>query len=298
MSSATLFRAAIVAVPLAAIAYSTLHYTIALSRYAGGRTPGCSLQETLDAARESRWQVNRENQLGRQGRTLRREGDLVLLQSPHGEWWVPAGSEKGFYLEAAEQQRDLYRTATLLRPNDVVLDCGANVGIFARTALARGARVIAIEPVPLNLAALKRNLATEIAQGRVVVYEKGVWDRDDVLPMNIDRSSQQSNSFVRGVTGDVAHLPLTTIDRVVDELRLERVDFIKMDIEGAERRALHGAKRTLKRFRPRLAICAYHLSDDPVEIPKAVAESGQDYQTSTQCEHTNLAVSPQVLFFF
>jgi FkbM family methyltransferase len=51
---------------------------------------------------------------------------------------------------------------------------------------------------------------------------------------------------------------LTTIDKIVDELHLPRVDLIKMDIEGAEVKALAGARNTLSRFHPRMSTAAEH----------------------------------------
>ena len=67
-----------------------------------------------------------------------------------------------------------------VQPGDVVLDCGANIGIFSKTALASGARlVVAVEPAPDTLECLRRNLGREIAERRVIVYPKGVWDHDD-----------------------------------------------------------------------------------------------------------------------
>jgi hypothetical protein len=44
--------------------------------------------------------------------------------------------------------------------------------------------VVAIEPSPANLECLRRNMSREIASGRVIVYPKGVWDREDVLALN------------------------------------------------------------------------------------------------------------------
>ena len=73
-------------------------------------------------------------------------------------------------------------------------------------------------------------------------------------------------------------VPLTTIDKIVAELGLPRVDFIKMDIEGAEANALAGARDTLTRFKPRLAIAAEHKPDDEVDIPRAVRSLRADYQ--------------------
>ena len=59
------------------------------------------------------------------------------------------------------------------------------MGLYAKTALASGAKlVVAIEPAPENIECLRRNLAQEIAAGRVIVYPKGVWDKDDTLALH------------------------------------------------------------------------------------------------------------------
>jgi hypothetical protein len=58
-----------------------------------------------------------------------------------------------------------------------------------------------------------------------------------------------------------------TLDSFVKEYNVERVDFIKIDAEGSERETLKGAKETIKKFKPRMAIAAYHLPDDK-KIPE------------------------------
>ena len=58
-----------------------------------------------------------------------------------------------------------------------------------------------------------------------------------------------------------------SIDDFVERNGIEKVDFIKMDIEGSEPRALRGAERTIRRFKPTLAIAIYHSMDDFVNIP-------------------------------
>ena len=64
----------------------------------------------------------------------------------------------------------------------------------------------------------------------------------------------------------IADLPVLTLDAIVAQSRLNRVDFIKMDIEGSEHFALRSARGTLRRFKPRMAIYTYHLLDDPVVV--------------------------------
>ena len=58
-----------------------------------------------------------------------------------------------------------------------------------------------------------------------------------------------------------------TIDDFVKEQELRRIDFIKMDVEGAELRALRGAEQTIRTFRPKLAVSLYHKRDDFIVIP-------------------------------
>jgi hypothetical protein len=61
-----------------------------------------------------------------------------------------------------------------------------------------------------------------------------------------------------------------TLDSFVKECGIERVDFIKIDAKGSEREIIKGAKETIKRFKPKMAIAAYHLPDDKKVIPELV----------------------------
>uniref|UniRef100_A0A7V4KEE3 FkbM family methyltransferase n=1 Tax=Fervidobacterium pennivorans TaxID=93466 RepID=A0A7V4KEE3_FERPE len=70
----------------------------------------------------------------------------------------------------------------------------------------------------------------------------------------------------------------TTIDEFVKENKIERVDFIKIDAEGAEREIIKGARETIKNFKPRMAIAAYHLPDDKEVIPELVLSIRDDYK--------------------
>ena len=132
------------------------------------------------------------------------------------------------------------------------------------------------------------------------MYPKGVWDRETVLTLHEDPDNTAADSFVIDQAGwqDIQNIPVTTIDALVAELHLPRVDFIKMDIEGAEPRALKGARKTLKRFRPRLAISSYHAPDHPVLIPAAVRAARPDYvMVCGPCSETPQGIRPDVLLF-
>jgi len=64
----------------------------------------------------------------------------------------------------------------------------------------------------------------------------------------------------------------------IDNLITEKVDFIKMDIEGAEQDAIEGAKNTIVKYTPILAICIYHKAEDWYKIPQKVLEINNNYK--------------------
>ena len=92
---------------------------------------------------------------------------------------------------------------------------------------------------------------------------------------------------------------LVTIDDIVTELQLSRVDFVKMDIEGAERNALKGAIETLRRFQPALAIATENLPDDIHVLPRIIHEAVPGYrQTNGRCLRIQpTIIRPEVVYF-
>jgi FkbM family methyltransferase len=216
---------------------------------------------------------------------------LDLIEVGDLRFWAPAeASEDGArvlvsYLVAEHDFAAAAGKQLTVRPGDIVIDCGAHVGVFTKKALQLGAeRVVAVDPGPLQGECLRRNLKEEIADGRVVVVPAGVWSESGVMTMYLSGNNSGMGSLLEhdeehGHTsiGEV-EAPVTTIDLLVAELKLPRVDFIKMDIEGAEREALAGAQTTLKRFHPRLMIDSYHRPDDMVAIPAALRSAREDYR--------------------
>ena len=225
-------------------------------RIATGHVPGCT---ALDAAAGYYRGLRYNGVLARLAAAsleLRRDNLYKLIQTPRGTFWEPATAGSEVLAQLSEVESKYWAASPPVHRNDIVLDCGANVGVFTRAALDYGARrVVAIEPSPDNLECLRRNFAAEIGSGRVILCPKGVWDREEILTLYQSDHASALDSFVRSNEAHAGpRIPLTTIDKLVAELQLDRVDFIKMDIEGAEPRALEGARETLARFRPRLEL--------------------------------------------
>lgn len=271
--------------------------------YALGRSSHCSMQQAVHSFDTMARRAAIMKELDRGKKLIEKDpSGFNLWETSVGRFWVPARNDETLIFNLAEQATKVYGEGSDgVQPRDVVLDCGANVGVFTREALADGARlVVAIEPAPENLECLRRNFADEIGQGRVIVVPKGVWNKDDTLPLRIDAGNSARDSFVGsfGPALTEVKVPLTTIDELAAELKLERVDFIKLDIEGAEKQALAGSKNTLTKFHPRLAIAMEHLPDDPVRIPQVLAAEAPDYHVICgNCVDEVTRIRPDVLFF-
>ena len=76
---------------------------------------------------------------------------------------------------------------------------------------------------------------------------------------------------------DIQTFALKQETLLIDCAKLTRIDFIKADIEGAERNLLRGAQEILKTFAPKLALCAYHLPDDPKVLRDLILRANPDY---------------------
>ena len=267
-----------------------------------GRSEICPLARAIRMPAEEKALVAAKDRILHASHLVSQDVGLELWDTPKGRYWIPKGNQYVLPFNLAEQEAHIYGTGShFVQAGDIVLDCGASDGDFTREALQAGAKlVVSIEISPAAVECLRRNLAEPIAQDRAIVYPKGVWDSDGSLTLNVSDSNFAANSVVlrpEGSHHDV-EVSLTTIDKIVNELDLPHVDFIKMDIEGAEVRALAGARATIARFKPRLSIATEHKPDDEVTIPKAVRNLRSDYQMACgPCSVLEGRIRPSVLYF-
>ena len=269
-----------------------------------GRGPACGIGESISSFYRRWGMLNRQNTAFQASRLVKKQDGFQLISTPWGEMWEPEIKGTATVAQIAEIEGKYENfPGSPIHKGDVVLDCGANVGTETLWALKQGAGlVVAIEPSPINVEVLRRNFAKEIEQGRVIVYPKGVWDKDDVLELHLNDDTSAMDSFLlkRVASNKVVKAPLTTIDKMVQELKLERVDFIKMDTEGAEKKALAGGANTIKKFKPRMEISVDHLPEDPKEVPAIITAMNTSYRTRClvcDADWAKWKVNSTILFF-
>jgi FkbM family methyltransferase len=239
------------------------------------------------------WRVSRawtkaEKRHPRPARKISEDPELKIAEYAIGSerYWVPSegeelsGAELLHFLLVEHSWMEEANPEEQVKPGDVVVDCGAHVGVFVRKALNRGAsRVLAVEPALLNLECLRRNFKPEIEEGRVIVVPKGAWDSEGKLKFRTSRRNSGNNSLVYEDERDgEIEIGVSRIDKIAEDAGLRRIDYLKMDIEGAERRALAGAIGVLRRDKPTLAVEFYHLEDDPVVLPSIIQKANPSYR--------------------
>jgi FkbM family methyltransferase len=164
------------------------------------------------------------------------------------------------------------------KENEVVLDLGANQGLYTLWALTRSphCKVVAVEPDPQNLARLSRHLEINGIKGATVVPccvgascgAVRFWRGDSsgtgrVIPGSGGPDATETEDRTR----QPLLVEMKTLDALASDLNLSRIDTIKMDIEGAEVDALKGGTETLKRAAR--VVMEYHsnrLGQDAAEI--------------------------------
>jgi len=148
------------------------------------------------------------------------------------------------------------------------LDGGGYVGDTATEVIKNYPdfkKIWLIEPIPENLRIAKRELDS---YKNIEFLNCGISNKKETLYFNEEKSF--SSIYGKGTQS----VEVDTIDNLVRE----KVDYIKMDIEGAEQDAIDGAKETIRKYTPILAICIYHKAEDWYKIPEKVLTINSGYK--------------------
>lgn len=162
----------------------------------------------------------------------------------------------------------VYSDILNLNENEEIIDLGAYDGDTIRefTAATGGKykHITALEP---DKKSYKKLLKNTDGMKNISTLNMGVWSKRDTLIFDAE-AGRNSKLSAEGVSVEVTD---------IDSLNIAPT-FIKMDIEGSEMKALEGAEKTIKKYLPKLYICAYHRNEDLFALPLKINKLSEKYK--------------------
>jgi FkbM family methyltransferase len=181
-------------------------------------------------------------------------------------------------------------------PGDVVVDGGGGYGdtaLYFACLVAPSGEVVVLEMDPRNRRIIERNLErNRDLASRMRVTDATLWESSGELLPFLAGGKQSRLQLNPAADGGIAET--ITLDELVARADLPRVDFLKLDVEGAELAALKGAEGVLEEHRPKLAVALYHHPEDLTQIPAHIDELGLGYRLFL--DHTSAGWEETVLF--
>jgi FkbM family methyltransferase len=220
----------------------------------------------------------------------------------YGHPFYPAYGNFGELIEFFHQVfiSDQYNAANYLKDGAVIIDAGANIGSFSvfSSHIKKNVTVYAFEPTKGTFDVLKKNTA---AYKNIFCYNLGLGEEATTKKIFFSTHSTGGSAFEdRGIveshtSSDLSQMAdIITIDAFVKQNNISRVDFIKIDTEGYEAKILNGARETIARFHPVMAMSAYHKAEDRTVLPQIVKSIYADYDYElTHADEEDLIFYPK-----
>ena len=174
-----------------------------------------------------------------------------------------------YLIKTHSEKMKLYEEVLPLSEDETIIDLGAYDGDTIREFLSvtdgKYKKILALEPDEKNFRKLERKTEELCNLTRLNI---GAWDKEETLYF-AKKSGRNSRLEDGGIP-----VHFNSVDNIADS----EVTFIKMDIEGAELRALEGARNTIATYKPKLYICAYHRNEDMFALPFKIKELYEGYK--------------------
>jgi FkbM family methyltransferase len=184
----------------------------------------------------------------------------VLARLPFGAWWIPRNDHVSRpLLNGTFEVAELAFVQRFLQPGMTVLDVGAHHGLYTLLAskrVGRKGKVFAFEPSPRERKALRMHLRINLCSNVTVqAHAVGSEDTESILYVVESWAAGCNSLKPPDVPAEISRtrVHVVRLDDWLAEFKIERVDFIKLDVEGAELAVLRGARKFLER-RPRPVI--------------------------------------------
>jgi FkbM family methyltransferase len=173
-----------------------------------------------------------------------------------------AGIGRQLFFKGAFEQTEIAFVRRLLAKFSelpVLFDVGANIGVHTLSWASSCRHLFAFEPSPATRNILARNVASNRLADRVSVVPKAISNREGTATFHVckDNALSSLKDTRRNGVAETVSVEVTTLDTFAREQKIERVDFIKIDVEGFETEVLEGAKTILSTMKPDLFVEIY-----------------------------------------
>jgi FkbM family methyltransferase len=203
--------------------------------------------------------------------------DLISIWSSYNSFFKRNFLENSVYKGVFEGP---YESGEVrLQAGDFVIDAGANIGLFSILACQRvgpSGKIFSFEPIKETQKILRENVSFNKIEN-IKVIPKALGNGDKILKFVKLGDLGKSSGFAKGDFPE-EDVKVTSLDEFIKKNKIEKVDFIKADIEGMERYLLKGAEMTIKMFKPKMSICIYHRPDDPQILQNMITKFVPDYK--------------------
>ncbi|MGB1646582.1 MAG: FkbM family methyltransferase [Crocinitomicaceae bacterium] len=172
----------------------------------------------------------------------------------HIEDWI----QQNIYFLGAYERAELNLLYSHLSEDSVFVDIGANFGLYSLVAsqkITNSGKIICFEPFPKNYAALKKNISLN-SKSYIISENIALGDKKDELSLYYQPTEKNlgmvSANFIEN--SKTIEVDVMSFDEYVNENGIDKIDFIKIDVEGFENKVIIGMKKTLELFSPMILI--------------------------------------------
>ena len=159
---------------------------------------------------------------------------------------------------------DYYQHFYKVKKGDVVIDAGANCGhlsIFFSKSVGAGGQIYAFEPDKFNIERIQKNISLNVGlPANIKIEDLLLWNENTLVDF-FEAGTVGSSAVWIPDAEKCVKKQAVTIDDWVLKNNIDKIDFIKMDIEGAELEAIYGCEAVIKKYAPNFAIASYHMVD-------------------------------------
>lgn len=164
-----------------------------------------------------------------------------------------AGISRELYFTGIHEAESTAQYKKELQPGMTIFELGANIGYYAligAKAIGDTGRVIAFEPSPVNMETFRQNVTLNGLNNRIETYQRGIANINGIMKFNVVNKGNMSSFYKRREDGVVEQVEtidvdVTTLDAFIEE-HPQKIDYMRMDVEGFEYEIFQGMQNVLK----------------------------------------------------